>query len=316
MSSTDPAVAGDVVFAGFLRRWAALFLDSLILSSAFYLLFFIVMLVAGASMGGFSTMNSEDPPAWLVAAYAGMMALYYVMAGLYYSLMESSANQATIGKMALGIKVVDANGGRLSFAHALGRWASAALSYVTLYIGFFMAAFTERKQALHDLVAGTLVVDKWAYTDSPERQLRQLSGCLIAFLIGIGLMIAIAVLGILAAIAIPAYSDYTERAHVASALAAASDAKVLIAEAMLSNEGSCPENGSSGLLAPEAYAGPHVARIDIGRFEEGGCGLAIWLRERSGGEPTDSVVLEFDPASHTWTCTSNLPDRSLPSQCR
>ena len=58
--------------------------------------------------------------------------------------------------------------------------ATASLSYLTLYIGFLMAAFTERKQALHDMVAGTLVVDRWAYTEHPELQRRGLGGCVIA----------------------------------------------------------------------------------------------------------------------------------------
>src|SRR5690554_810032 len=98
--------------------------------------------------------------------------------------------------MALGIKVVNADGGRLSFAHALGRWFTALLSYVTLYIGFLLAAFTGKKQALHDLVAGTFVVDRWAYTEFPERQQRSLGGCLIVFVIVMILMIGIALLGV------------------------------------------------------------------------------------------------------------------------
>ena len=202
----------DVVHAGFLRRWAAIFLDQLLLPGALYLLVFIVLLVAGAA-GGFAFGPRAEPPPWLVWGYLVAVALYYVVAGLYYSLMESSASQATLGKMALGIKVTDEHGQRLAFPHALGRWFAAGLSYLTLYIGFLAAAFTERKQALHDLVAKTLVVDKWAYTDTPERQQRGLNGCLIAFLVVMALMIALALLGVLAAIAIPAYQDYVESAR-------------------------------------------------------------------------------------------------------
>src|SRR5690606_17022154 len=144
--------------------------------------------------------DSDDPPAWVIAAYVGVTLLYYVAAGLYYSLMESSRNQATLGKMALGIKVVDRGGDRLSFPHALGRWFAASLSYLTLYIGFLLAAFTQNKQALHDMVAGTQVVDRWAYTDFPERQQRSLGGCVIAFVVVMLLMIVLAVGGIIAAI--------------------------------------------------------------------------------------------------------------------
>ena len=209
----EPGRQDDVVQAGFLRRWAALFLDQLILGVAYYALLIVLMMVFGIAGGLdlFSQVDAQDPPGWFVAAYLGVMLLYYAAAGLYFSLMESSRHQATLGKMALGIKVVNAHGGRLSFAHALGRWFAALLSYVTLYIGFLMAAFTGKKQALHDLVAGTFVVDRWAYTEFPERQQRTLGGCVIVFVIAMILMIGIAVLGILAAIALPAYQEYTGR---------------------------------------------------------------------------------------------------------
>src|SRR5207342_3681907 len=127
-------------------------------------------------------------PAWWLPAYFAAILAYYIAAAMYYSLQESSGHQATLGKRALGIKVVDARGQRLTRKHALGRWFAASLSYLTMYVGFLMAAFTERKRALHDMVAGTLVVDRWAYTEFPERQKRELSGCLIAFLIGVLLM--------------------------------------------------------------------------------------------------------------------------------
>jgi len=207
--------AGEVVPAGFLRRWAAVFIDYLILGVSFQVISMVVtmfMAVGAASLGGAEAMSTA-----MLGMLGLLYAIYFTIAGLYFSLFESSVSQATPGKMALGIKVTDANGQRLSMGHALGRWFSALLSYLTLYIGFFMAGFTERKRALHDMVAGTLVVDRWAYTEFPERQKRELGGCVIAFLVVIGLFIVVAVLGILAAIAIPAYQDYTRRARNAGA---------------------------------------------------------------------------------------------------
>ncbi|MDR3634116.1 MAG: RDD family protein [Isosphaeraceae bacterium] len=76
----------------------------------------------------------------------------------YYAGMESSKYQATLGKMALGLKVVDLNGRRISFARATGRLFSKFLSALICYIGFIMVAFTEKKQGLHDMIAGTLVI--------------------------------------------------------------------------------------------------------------------------------------------------------------
>src|SRR5690606_10177125 len=79
---------------------------------------------------------------------------------LYFASFESSTKQATPGKMALGIIVTDYEGERISFGKALGRKFAKILSTITLGIGYIMAAFTEQKQALHDMVAGTLVVQK------------------------------------------------------------------------------------------------------------------------------------------------------------
>ena len=79
---------------------------------------------------------------------------------LYYPLMESSATQATLGKQMLGIVVTDESGHRISFGRALGRYLAKSLSLLTLLIGYLMAGFTSRKQALHDMAAGTLVIKR------------------------------------------------------------------------------------------------------------------------------------------------------------
>ena len=76
---------------------------------------------------------------------------------LYEALMESSSYQATLGKMIFGMKVTDLYGNRISFARAMGRHFAKFLSGMILCIGFIMVGLTERKQGLHDLLAGTLV---------------------------------------------------------------------------------------------------------------------------------------------------------------
>jgi uncharacterized RDD family membrane protein YckC len=76
---------------------------------------------------------------------------------LYEAFMESSSYQATLGKMIFGMKVTDLNGNRISFERATGRHFAKWLSAITLFIGYIMVGLTERKQGLHDLVAGTLV---------------------------------------------------------------------------------------------------------------------------------------------------------------
>jgi uncharacterized RDD family membrane protein YckC len=74
--------------------------------------------------------------------------------------MESSKMQATIGKLALGLKVTDLEGNKLDFTKALVRNLSRIVSNLTMLIGYIIAAFTEKKQALHDIIAGTLVLKK------------------------------------------------------------------------------------------------------------------------------------------------------------
>jgi uncharacterized RDD family membrane protein YckC len=83
------------------------------------------------------------------------------LAWLYYTWLESSAWGATVGKRLMGLRVTDEAGGRISLARANARYWSKILSAVLLSIGFLMAAFTARKQALHDLIAHTLVVLAW-----------------------------------------------------------------------------------------------------------------------------------------------------------
>ena len=79
---------------------------------------------------------------------------------LYFALLESSAKQGTLGKMAMGIKVVDLDGQRLNFVKATVRYIGRIISALILFLGFFMALFTEKKQALHDLIAKTYVIQK------------------------------------------------------------------------------------------------------------------------------------------------------------
>jgi uncharacterized RDD family membrane protein YckC len=83
-----------------------------------------------------------------------------VLDWLYYTLLESSVWQGTLGKKALGLEVTDLGGRRVSFGRATGRFFARIISGLTLGIGFIMAGFTERKQALHDIIAGCLVIRK------------------------------------------------------------------------------------------------------------------------------------------------------------
>jgi len=84
-----------------------------------------------------------------------------VMVWLYYAGMESSVYQGTLGKMALGLMVTDLEGRRITFGRASGRYFAKIISgLIPLGIGYAMAGFTEKKQALHDMIASCLVLRK------------------------------------------------------------------------------------------------------------------------------------------------------------
>lgn len=91
--------------------------------------------------------------------------LFYHLVGIlvtwiYYASMESSSKQGTLGKMALGLKVVDFENKRINFGRATGRFFGKILSGILLGIGFIMIAFTQKKQGLHDMIADTFVIKK------------------------------------------------------------------------------------------------------------------------------------------------------------
>ena len=156
--------APGIVFAGFWKRFAARVIDSLILGAgcgAFaWVLFYGLSLVGFYfwSLGG----TNGVPIAVLVAAILVVETFVIVAGWLYFTLLEASGRQGTVGKMALGIKVTDLSGARISFGRANGRfWSQVALSifWPLLLAGYIMAGFTAKKQGLHDLMAETLVVN-------------------------------------------------------------------------------------------------------------------------------------------------------------
>lgn len=135
---------GSSNYAGFWLRFVALIIDGIILAIPRTIVAF-VLLAIGLSQGAVN----------LLVAVLSLLLYWF-----YFATMESSANQGTLGKMALGLKVTDENGNRLSFGSATGRYFGKLVSTITLGIGYIMAGFTQRKQALHDLMAHTLVVRK------------------------------------------------------------------------------------------------------------------------------------------------------------
>jgi uncharacterized RDD family membrane protein YckC len=139
-------------YGGFWIRVVAAIIDAIILR---VVVSPVGMIFGGLGMAGMMT----GLPHRGVALLGGGVTFILLLFGswLYEAFMESSSYQATVGKMIFGMRVTDLNGNRISFERATGRHFAKWLSTVTLFIGYIMVAFSDRKQGLHDLLAGTLV---------------------------------------------------------------------------------------------------------------------------------------------------------------
>ncbi|HCA79225.1 MAG TPA: RDD family protein [Bacteroidetes bacterium] len=152
-----------VRYAGFWRRFVAYMIDQLLMGVVAFMVFLPGLALLGLGMGAGMMEETEGAIGLVIAAIAAYLTailVVVVLQWLYYALMESSNKQATLGKLALGIIVTDMDGKRLTFGRATGRYFGKILSSLILNIGFLMAAFTEKKQALHDLIASCVVVLK------------------------------------------------------------------------------------------------------------------------------------------------------------
>jgi uncharacterized RDD family membrane protein YckC len=152
-------------YAGFWLRVVAYIIDSIVLGVIFGVLFLIGIAFVG--MGSMETMvrgmhnGDAEPPVALVLMFIFIFFLSIVASWIYHAYLESSPNQGTLGKMALGLIVTDLQGRRITFGHATGRFfAKIITGLIPLGIGYMMAGFTEKKQALHDMIAATLVLRK------------------------------------------------------------------------------------------------------------------------------------------------------------
>jgi len=152
-------------YAGFWLRFVAWFIDVILLGIVAWIIITPILAAIGfASHFSFSDFQNTEDIASLIAVLSAMIGISWatneVLKVLYHSFMESSKYQGSVGKMALGLIVTDLQGKKLDFGKALIRNLCKIISNLTFTIGYIMAGFTEKQQALHDLIAGTLVVKK------------------------------------------------------------------------------------------------------------------------------------------------------------
>lgn len=152
-SSSSGRSSEPAKHAGFWFRVLAAFIDAILCQIASIVLVLPLAFALGASMASTAT------GAEIEAAGEGLgFVLGIVIQWLWFTIPESSGWQASPGKKLLGLKVTDENGERIGFGRANGRYWGKILSAMLLFIGFLMVAFTKKKQGLHDIMAGTLVV--------------------------------------------------------------------------------------------------------------------------------------------------------------
>ncbi len=290
------------VYAGFWIRVGA------------YLIDYIIIWIGASVVGylGALTMGLDANGGLFV------IVVYLVAPWLYSALLESGDRQATVGKRAVGIKVTGLDGQRIGFAQATGRYFAEILSGLSLGIGYAMVAFTKRRQALHDMVAGTLVVRKEVeptqVASAPAA--KTMPGWAIALVV---LACLVPVFGILAAIAIPAYQDYTIRSQVVEGLVLASDVKAGVVE-FAAQSGRWPadleEAGIGDETASAVDASRHVSDIEVVdgtiHIEYGGAANA-----RISGQVLSLRPFVTDEGDVLWQCGNADPpdgDASLQSE--
>ena len=319
--------------AGFWKRVVAYLIDSIIRLGATLLIVTVLVLLGDPAYTHTEDGSEELGLAGIVGTF--LMAALWLF---YHPLFEGSRHQATPGKMLLGVQVVDQTGQPLSMAHAFGRHLAGVLSYLSsfaLYFGYWLAGLTARKQALHDLVAGTLVVNADAAPhahltpDPAQRPGRSSMPVWAVLLIIIAALVPVA--AIIAAISIPAYVDYQARSVVFAAYSEASAHRIDIVEHYQRNGRLPMEQGQlpghwpitvadnqasvyyqSGLLlirfstrAPQRLQGE---MIGLGFYRKADGQLGI----QCGHQAADGLMLSEADSSEATT----LEDRLLPADCR
>jgi uncharacterized RDD family membrane protein YckC len=157
---------GGTAYAGFWLRFVAYIIDGFVSGLAFLILLIPLFILTGAG-AALSKIGSGEDIDNVVAAFLsigfllGFFGIVFLVSWLYYALSESSSWQATLGKKMLNLKVTDMTGQPISFGRASGRFfAKIITGMIPLMIGYIIAGFTEKKQAIHDMIASCLVLRK------------------------------------------------------------------------------------------------------------------------------------------------------------
>lgn len=195
VATAGPVVhGGRVVYAGFLKRFAASTVDSFATTILAYALLIPLVMVMGVGMAGLSGLGPDASAGLGLGMMAGIYGVMLGVPALYFGWMQSSSWQATLGKRVADVKLVRGDGSPVGFWRATLRYlAMTATFLLTCGLGALasaiMTAVTERRQALHDLICDTIVVDRHAYTARAQLQREELNTASIVVLVLYALLI-------------------------------------------------------------------------------------------------------------------------------
>ncbi|WP_158628934.1 RDD family protein [Dyella choica] len=292
------------LYGGFWLRFVAWMIDGLIIRTALFV------------------------PEHVFGSTSLTQALIELAVHLVYSpLWESSAKQATPGKMVMGLQVTDAYGNRIDMGQAFGRHLGAILSYLPLMIGFVMAGVTTRKQALHDLIAGTFVVRKqslqaWQalqeqFNGDTRAYRRGMPGWGIAVLVAMGGLVAITVARVAIKIGRGGFEVLQQqslRDQVNEGVELADGAKQAVAAQLKFTHVPPTDNAAVGIGAPLTLTGKYVSSIAIDN------GVVVVTYGKQASPLLRNKQLMLIPSREdddvTWTCDSHDIDESnFPPSC-
>ncbi|MEO5694655.1 MAG: RDD family protein [Usitatibacter sp.] len=272
------------IFAGFWRRCAAFILDGIVLAIPNIALRFLL-------------------PDNTYATFFSSLAI-----GLaYYAGLHSSPLQATVGKMAFGIKVTDLLGKRISVGLAIGRYFATWLSLIILGIGFLMAAFTDKKRALHDILCKTLVINREAQSDdlADENNHEVMAVTWPVWAVVLLLFVLPLVASMVAAVALPMLHDSQTRAQLEQALARIEPIKQEMVESLSAKRAIRP--GARTLESPLVQSATVDATGQI---------TVTFAGDLGGGKVFLAPLVARSNLSE-WRCwAEGVPARYMPIVCR
>jgi uncharacterized RDD family membrane protein YckC len=196
----------EVKYAHFIHRWAAHLFDTWLLNLTVLVIvsgiFLIAYLAMGPTFGPLNLMPDARFAMGIMFAMFGYFLFYPLLSGAYHTYLEGPQKHGSFGKRFLGIAVVTDKGGPMDYGKAFARWFSSIVSHMTQSIGFVIAAFTPRRQALHDYIVGTLVVEspnpRYANIRRNNRATGVLLICIFVLPILLAAMIVVPMMGLIA----------------------------------------------------------------------------------------------------------------------